>query len=152
MVKPERLGHLALKVRDLGRSEKFYTEILGLHVSTRISDTMVFLSASENSSHELALMSVGQGAPGPEQHRLHHFAWEMESLADLRSFYEELINQNIHVREIGDHGISLGVYLFDPDGNEIGVFYELPKEQWPEDNIFAGSFPGSLGNWLATTR
>ena len=154
MVKPKRLGHLVLRVRDLGRSEQFYTEVLGLHVSTRISDTMVFLSASETSSHELALISVGQGAPGPEQHRvgLHHFAWEMESLGDLRSLYEELINQNVHVREIGDHGISLGAYLFDPDGNEIEVFYEFPKEQWPEDNIFAGSFPGSLGNRLATTR
>ncbi len=45
---------------------------------------------------------------------------------------------------IGDHGVSLGVYLFDPEGNEIKVFYELRREQWPDCQIFAGRFPGSL--------
>ena len=45
---------------------------------------------------------------------------------------------------IGDHRVSLGVYLFDPEGNEIEVFYELRREQWPDGQIFAGRFPGSL--------
>ena len=147
MVKPRRLGHLVLRVRDLDRSERFYTDVLGLNVTTKIPGMMVFLSASGDSSHELALMSVGADAPGPEEHRvgLYHFAWEMESLEDLRRMYRELKDKGVDVAGIGDHGISIGVYLFDPDRNEIEVFYELPKEQWPEDDIFrSGMFPGGL--------
>jgi catechol 2,3-dioxygenase len=146
MVKPKRLGHLVLRVRDVEASSRFYSDILGLEVTTSIPGRMVFMRASDESSHELALMSVGESAPGPEPDRvgLYHFAWEMESLDDLRRIYRELQQKGVNIAGISDHGISLGVYLFDPDGNEIEVFYELPRDQWPDGQIFAGRFPGSL--------
>ncbi|PKB79672.1 MAG: hypothetical protein BZY88_12155 [SAR202 cluster bacterium Io17-Chloro-G9] len=146
MVKPKRLGHLVLRVRDVDASATFYSNILGLEVTTSIPGRMVFMRASDESSHELALMSVGKSAPGPEPDRvgLYHFAWEMESLDDLRRIHRELREKGVEIAGIGDHGISLGVYLFDPDGNEIEVFYELPRDQWPDGQIFAGRFPGSL--------
>ena len=147
-MKPKQLGHIVLRVRDLDRSERFYSEVLDLRVTTRKPGAMVFLSAGSEASHELALMSVGLDAPGPEPDRvgLYHFAWEMESFEDLRKLYAELKEKGVEIGGIGDHGISLGVYFFDPDGNEIEAFYELPKDRWPEeDNIFAGRFPlGSL--------
>jgi catechol-2,3-dioxygenase len=147
MVKPKQLGHLVLRVRDLDRSQSFYEDVLGLQVTTAIPGRMVFLSAGE-ASHELALMSVGADAPGPEQGRvgLYHFAWEMESFEDLRQIYGELKQKDVKVGGVGNHGISIGVYFFDPDGNEIEVFYELPRDQWPtEGQLFAGKFPlGSL--------
>ena len=147
MVKPKQLGHIVLRVRDLNRAERFYSDVLGLEVTTRMGQSMVFLSAGE-ASHELALMSVGPDAPGPDPSRvgLYHFAWEMESLDDLKQLYAELKEKEVRIGGIGDHGVSLGVYFFDPDGNEIEAFYEMPRDQWPSDgNIFAGSFPlGSL--------
>ena len=155
MVKPKQLGHLVLRVRDLDRSEQFYTDVLGLKVTTRISGRMVFMSAGEP-SHELALMSVGPDAPGPEGDRvgLYHFAWEMESFEDLKKMYRELKGKEVPIGGIGDHGISLGVYFFDPDGNEIETFYELPRDQWPDkDNIFSGKFPlGVLEEESASIR
>ena len=148
MVKPKQLGHIVLRVRDLDRSERFYSEVLDLRVTTKRPGAMVFLTAGDEASHELALMSVGLDAPGPEPDRvgLYHFAWEMESFEDLRKMYAELKEKRVEIGGIGDHGISLGVYFFDPDGNEIEAFYELPKDQWPEEgNLFAGRFPlGSL--------
>ena len=146
MVKPKKLGHVVIKVRDLDRSESFYTDVLGLNVTTRIPGRMVFMSAAGDASHELAIMSIGTDAPGPEVSRvgLYHFAWQMESLDDVRRLHRELKDKGVNIAGIGDHGISLGVYFFDPDGNEIEAFYELPRREWPEENIFAGSFPGSL--------
>ena len=146
MVRPKRLGHLVLRVRDLDRSEQFYTDVLGLEVTSKLEGRMVFLSAEGDASHELALVSVGAGAPGPEASRvgLYHFAWEMGSFDDLRQMYRELRDKDVQVGGIGDHGISMGVYFFDPDGNEIEVFYELPREEWPEGDVFMGRFPGSL--------
>lgn len=147
MVTPKQLGHLALRVRDIDRSQQFYEEVLGLHVTQKREGVMVFLSAGGDASHELALMSVGPDAPGPEQNRvgLYHFAWEMNSLDDLRKLYKHMKSSDVNVGGVGDHGISLGVYFFDPDGNEIEAFYELPKDQWPKgDNLFGGKFPGSI--------
>ena len=143
VVKPKHLGHIVLRVRDVDRSEHFYTDVLGLRVTEKRPGVMVFMSAGE-ASHELAVMSVGPEAPGPEQNRvgLYHFAWEMESYDDLKKLYRELEEKEVPVGGTGDHGISMGVYFFDPDGNEIEAFYELPKDQWPkEGNIFGGRFP-----------
>ncbi len=147
MVKPLKLGHLVLRVRDIDRCARFYTDVLGLHVTSRIGDRMVFMTADEEASHELALMAISPDSPGPEPERvgLYHFAWQMESLEGLQRLYREMKEKDVKIGGIGDHGISLGVYFFDPEGNEIEVFYELPRDQWPEGETFQGSgFPGSL--------
>ena len=147
MPKPRRLGHLVLRVRDVEQSEKFYTDALGLKVTGKVPGRMVFMSAGDDSSHELAVMALGPDAPGPEQDRvgLYHFAWEMESLDELRVLYREFKQKGVNIVGIGDHGISMGVYFLDPDGNEIEAFYELPRDQWPSEGVTArGNFPGSL--------
>ncbi len=147
MVTPKQLGHLVLRVRDLDRSEQFYTDVLGLHVTNKRPGRMVFLSAGGDASHELALMPVAADAPGPEPTRvgLYHFAWEMQSFDDLKRLYKHMQAQKVNIGGIGDHGISVGVYFFDPDGNEIEVFYEMPKSEWPADReLFSGKFPQSL--------
>ena len=146
MLRPKKLGHLVLKVSDLNLSERFYTKIIGLRITQRISNTMVFMSASDNASHELALMSTDQIRSSPEKNSvgLYHFAWAMDSLEDLQQIYQKIKNNDIEVMGIGDHGISIGVYILDPDGNQVEIFYELPKNKWPNINIFKGNFPGSL--------
>ena len=147
MVKPKQLGHIVLRVRDLERSEQFYSDVLGLHVTNKRPGQMTFMSAVDESSHELALVPVGDDAPGPEDSRvgLYHFAWQMDSFDDLKRFYADMKSKNVDVRGIGDHGISLGVYFFDPDGNEIEAYYEMPKDEWPADgDLFEGEFPGKL--------
>ena len=147
MVKPKQLGHLVLKVRDLEKCEKFYTDVLGLHVTNKRSGKMVFMSSGNASSHELALVPVSLEAPGPDNDRvgLYHFAWEMDSFEDLKQLYQEMKQKEVSIAGVSDHGISIGVYFFDPDGNEIEVFYELPSEHWPTNgDLFEGKFPQSL--------
>lgn len=144
---PKQLGHLVIKVRDLDRSEDFYTRIMGLTVMERRPGHMIFMSANTDLSHELAIVPVGLDAPGPEDSRvgLAHMAWQMESFEDLKDMYQRLQENDVPIRGIGDHGVSLGVYLRDPDDNEIEVFFELPKSQWPNgEGIFGGKFPGKL--------
>ncbi|MCH7786744.1 MAG: VOC family protein [Chloroflexi bacterium] len=144
MAKLKQLGHLVLKVRDVERSEKFYTDVLGLRVTTRRpNNQMVFMSLGDL-SHELALLQANTDAPERQdgQIGLFHFAWEMESLEELQILHKELEQKQIKVVRTGDHGISYGLYITDPDGNEIELYWELPKEQWPtEGYLFAGDFP-----------
>lgn len=145
MVAPKRLAHLVLRVRDISRSEEFYTDVLGLKVTSREMG-MVFMSARLRPSHELALAPVRTDSPESVigGAGLSHFAWEMGSFEELQRIYKHLKDRRVNITGIGDHGISLGVYFQDPDGNRVEVFYELPKEQWPTDGLFQGKFPMRL--------
>ena len=52
------------------------------------------------------------------------------------------MNEEVKIVGYGDHGISMGIYFLDPDGNEIEVFYELSKSEWPSNlSKFDGKFP-----------
>src|SRR5262245_56804214 len=124
MVRPKQLGHANLRVRDLDRSEKFYTEVLGLKVNHR-RDNIAFLSVREH-SHELAIRAMGDDAPRPDAARIgtNHFAWQMETFDDLQAMYRHLQEKGVHIERIRDNAFSVGIYFSDPDGNGIEVYYE----------------------------
>ena len=76
-------------------------------------------------------------------------AWMMHSLDDLKELYQRLKDRGIAIENVSDHGISIGIYFSDPDGNGIEVSYELPPSERPrKEQIFArdiltlGRFPG----------
>ena len=144
---PKYLGHVNLWVRDADRSEKFYRDMLGLHTYERRPGFAVFMSADLEQSHEIALMQLGPDARGREENQvgLNHVAWKMESFEDLKELYQRLKERDVAIEKVADHGISLGIYFRDPDGNGNEVYYELPREQWPTgDQLFSGHFPMSL--------
>lgn len=144
---PMQLGHLVLNVRDLDRSEDFYTRILGLTVTAKFDGNAVFMSANTDLSHELLLVSPEDYAPEPEsQGPLVHAAWQMASFEDLKALHQRLKDNDVPIVRIGDHGLSLGVYFCDPDGNELETYYELPKSEWVKGgtHIFDSEFPYSL--------
>ena len=133
-VKPIQLSHVNMFVRNKERSEKFYADILGLTVMNRMP-RITFMSANESTSHEIALVEIGEDAPGPERGRvgLNHMAWQMGTFEDLKEVYRKLKARNAEIVRIGDHNFSLGIYFKDPDGNENEVHYELPLEDFPRD-------------------
>jgi catechol 2,3-dioxygenase len=145
------LGHVNIYVRNAEAARQWYEDILGLHTYDFKEGRAAFLSANLDESHEIALMEVGADAAGPQsgQVGLNHMAWRMGSLKDLEDFYNNLEAKNVPIARVSDHGLSLGIYLHDPDGNGIEVYYETPRDQWHrQDNIFMsgdrpqGNFPG----------
>ena len=124
MIRPKQLGHANIRVRDLERAEKFYTDVLGLEVTHRRGKT-VFLSAREH-SHELAIGAMGPDALEPDSSRVgtNHFAWEMASFEDLQQMYRHLKEKGVEILRTRDNSFSVGVYFNDPDGNGIEVYYE----------------------------
>jgi catechol-2,3-dioxygenase len=140
-----KLGHIVLRVRDLERSKRFYSEVLGLRLTGEIPGVMAFFSTQSNTdSHDLALMRLGPDAPDSDPNRvgLYHFAYQVGSEAALAEAYRTLQEAGVPIVGTGDHGVSKGIYILDPDGIEIEITYELPQDQWPQGaNAFAQTRP-----------
>ncbi len=120
----KNLGHANIRVRDVERSEKFYTEVLGLHVNHRRGST-VFMSAREH-SHELAIGAMGPDALEPDATRIgtNHFAWEVDSFDELQSMVRHLKEKDVKILRSRSNSFSTGIYFNDPDGNGLEIYYE----------------------------
>ena len=141
MIKPRKLGHLVLRVRDIQRSEEFYTKILGLEVKGRARGTMVFFRSNHEVDHDLAIAQIGADAPGPEPDRvgLYHMAWELADIEELKDAYQVVVDNGVGIAGYGDHGDIKGLYILDPDGIEIELYAEAPEcQNTPLKEILTG--------------
>ena len=129
----KRLNHLVLWVRDAQRSLRFYKDVLGFTIVEAPSPQAVFLRANgSDNHHDLGLFGIGLDAPPPSNGRqvgMYHAAWELNSIQDLASARDALMQAGALVGE-SDHGNSLSLYARDPDGNELEVFWMIPRDEW----------------------
>jgi len=51
--------------------------------------------------------------------------------AELADALRRLIQAAIPLDGASDHGVSEALYLRDPDGNGVELYWDRPKEQWP---------------------
>jgi catechol-2,3-dioxygenase len=121
------LNHAVLWVRDARRSAAFYQDVLGF-VAVHRTPKSVFLRAPESANdHDLGLFELGE-AEGPLAGvGLYHLAWEVPTLADLRSYAAALAEAGALVGAT-DHGTTKGLYAKDPDGLEFEVCWLVPVE------------------------
>jgi catechol-2,3-dioxygenase len=129
----KRLNHLVLWVRDAQVSLGFYRDVLGFSIVEMPSPQAVFLRANgSDNHHDLGLFGIGADAPPPSQGRqvgMYHAAWEVASIQDLAKARSALQRSGNLAGE-SDHGNSLSLYAKDPDGNELEVFWMLPRDEW----------------------
>lgn len=128
------IGHVHLKVSDLERAVKFYTEVLGFEVTTRYGDSAVFLSAG-GYHHHIGLNtweSKGGKAPARGTTGLFHFAILVPSRKELARAVKRLEEHHWPLDGAADHGVSEAIYLKDPDGNGIEIYRDRPQSEWPK--------------------
>lgn len=122
----KRVGHVVLYVRDPESSARWYAEILGMKVSARVSGGPykggIFMTFGE-SDHDLALFPDTSGSQRGKE--FEHIGLEVDCGGDinrLRRLYGWMLRHNVRISEILDHGVSTGIYFFDPDGHQLEVF------------------------------
>jgi catechol 2,3-dioxygenase len=135
-VAPEtRIGHVHLKVSDLERSLAFYRDVLGFELTQRYGRQAAFLSAG-GYHHHIGLNtweSAGGCPPSSGSTGLYHLAILYPSRAQLADALRRLIEAGIPLEGASDHGVSEALYLRDPDGNGVELYWDRPKEQWPRN-------------------
>lgn len=128
-----RIGHVHLKVADLKRSLEFYQGLLGFEITTRYGDQAVFISAGGYHHHIGLNTWMTKGAPksNPNAVGLFHTAIVYPSRKDLAFILKRLVEANYPLTGASDHGVSEALYLDDPDGNGVELYWDRPKAQWP---------------------
>ncbi len=123
MVKPKRVGHLVINVRDVETSAKFYRDVLGLPLVARMEEyKMAFFSLGDH--HDFAIMAVGDDAASAAANApgLAHVAFKIG---------DDLDAAGVKTRSV-DHGVSHSLYFKDPDGNGLEVYVDA-SDAWRKD-------------------
>jgi catechol 2,3-dioxygenase len=130
-----RIGHVHLKVADLDRALAFYRDVLGFEVTQRIGNTAAFLSAG-GYHHHIGLNtweSRSGSAPAPGTTGLYHLAIVYPTRAELADALRRLIRAHIPLEGAADHGVSQALYLRDPDGNGVELYWDRSDAEWPRN-------------------
>lgn len=127
------IGHVHLKVADLERSLRFYRDVLGFEVTQGLGQSAVFLSAGGYHHHiGLNTWESKNGSPPPQGTTgLYHVAILYPTRAELADALRRLIKAGIRLTGASDHGVSEALYLDDPDGNGVELYWDREKSQWP---------------------
>ena len=133
MIKVVGIDHVAFNVRDLDKSLKFYTEVIGLQITQREPSKPgieyfldcgpsllgVIQAKDLNDSHLFA--NEGLGA--------NHFSFRIQS-NDFNAFIQHLEKHAVKIEFAKKRPKSWSLYFYDPDGNK------LEATAWPlEDGV-----------------
>ena len=77
--------------------------------------------------------SAGGNAPPAGTTGLYHVAFMYPTRRDLADALSRLIEAGIQLTGAADHGVSEALYLNDPDGNGVELYWDRPEADWPRD-------------------
>jgi catechol 2,3-dioxygenase len=128
-----KIGHVHLKVADLDRALDFYVGVLGFELRQRFGTEVAFVAAG-GYHHHIGLNtwhSRGGSPPPPGSTGLFHLAILYPTRAALAVALKRLSEAGIQLEGASDHGVSEALYLSDPDGNGVELYWDRPEEDWP---------------------
>lgn len=131
-----RFSHMGLVVKDIEMMEDFYTNVIGFERTdggmTGQGVVMIFMTLDPEEHHQVFLVegrpddmptnTIVPGAGGA----IHHLAFRLESLADLRTMYQRISADSDRKIMTASHGVCWTMYTTDPEGNGIEFFADSP--------------------------
>jgi catechol 2,3-dioxygenase-like lactoylglutathione lyase family enzyme len=121
-VQPRKFGHPTITCPDTGPTRRLFEEVLEFRLSDEIGDGVLAFLRCHPEHHGLGLQ---KGEPG-----INHYAWEVESLAELGRLGETLArNGGRFIWGPGRHGAgaNLFTYHFDPAGCVVEYYADMYK-------------------------
>ena len=119
------LGEIALRVNDLDAMQKFYEEVIGLALMTRVPNSAFFKIADGYGGHTQALAlfdrseSPGYRGTDATTSTIDHIAFEI-SLADFTDELTRLKGLGLKI-ETAEHAWVhwRSLYVTDPEGHQV---------------------------------
>jgi catechol 2,3-dioxygenase len=121
------VGTVHLTVADLERSLEYYRRAIGLEVLDRAGAG----AALGAGGRELLALTEEPGARPAGRHAgLYHFALLVPDRADLARWLAHAARDRLPLVGLSDHFVSEVLYLSDPDGHGIEIYWDRPREVW----------------------
>lgn len=121
------VGSVHLTVSDLERSLIYYGERVGLETIDRAGGH----AALGAGGRELLVLVEEPGArPAAGYTGLYHFALLVPRRADLARWLAHAAREGVALTGLSDHCVSEAIYLNDPDGHGIEIYWDRPREVW----------------------
>ena len=139
------LGHAHFKVGDLERSIEFYCGVLGFTLVARYQDSAAYLSAGDYHHHIGLNTWESKGAsPPPFRHTgLYHLGIRYPTRHELAVAVRRVLQAGIPLSGASDHGVSVSIYLSDPDGIGLELTWDRPAADWPGAALATPELPTS---------
>jgi catechol 2,3-dioxygenase len=130
-----RIGHVHLKVADLDKAIAFYVGLLGFEITQRYGTQAAFISAGGYHHHIGLNTWYSRNAPPAPQNApgLFHTAILYPTRKDLGIALKRLIAAQYPITGMSDHGVSEAIYLDDPDGNGVELYWDRLREEWMQE-------------------
>jgi catechol 2,3-dioxygenase len=122
-----RLAHIAVPAKNPKQLAAFYQDFLGLALTLEgalppMGDFVFLSDRPAQQAQTLTFMT---------QPAARHIAWEVDSLAALKAVYADARARGIAIDRALDHGVTWSLYLHDPDGNGLEVFWTTGQPAGP---------------------
>jgi catechol 2,3-dioxygenase len=129
MIQASKLGHVALKVRDIVKSREFYVRTLGLKVAREyLEPRVVFLSFGQAHIELTLFEEQTKDAPLVSHMGLHHTARQLESFQELQAAHRQLKTMGVTIECTIEHGVTRSIYFHDPDRNRLELYCNMVKD------------------------
>ena len=125
----QEIERVDLRVRDLDRATAFYRDVVGLQVLEQQGQRALL---GDNSNRALLVLdSNGVTEPAdPYATGLFHTAIRFPTRPALGDALTRLVAAGLQIGA-GDHLVSEALYIDDPDGNGVELYWDRPVEEWP---------------------
>ena len=146
------IGHVHLRTADIDRIRHFYVDVLGFEVVAEARDVPgwgttgdILFVAAGGYHHHFGFNTWKSAGGGPQPDGvagLHHVAIRYPTRAGLADALRRLRRVGWPLRQFTDHITHEAIYISDPDGNDLELYWDRPADQWPRDDAGRVTFSG----------
>jgi catechol 2,3-dioxygenase-like lactoylglutathione lyase family enzyme len=130
-------GHIGLNVSNLARSKRFYQDVFGFDLAGESNDTgRAFAFLAQNNQIVLTLWQQSAGAFASDKPGLHHLAFQVHSIDQVKEAEQRLRGLGIPIHYGGvmahaEGADSGGLFFDDPDGIRLEICAPTGARQSP---------------------
>jgi catechol 2,3-dioxygenase len=122
-----RMGAVHLAVSDLERSLAYYETTIGLSIREHGAGRALLSAGGDDL---LVLIEQPVARPSRGYCGLYHFALLLPQRVDLARWLAHAAHDHVALEGLADHFVSEAIYLSDPDGHGIEIYWDRPRELW----------------------